>query len=113
MCGQGCEEPSRGLEEPIFPLLAQTSVQSSLRHLRSLWMVNSANYFALCVFSEVLHNTGLLCGRVAYGVSEIGSSVCIHSLRVTNWQKRCEIQLKRRKSEAHVLKIHYGFIAYW
>jgi hypothetical protein len=58
--------PREGLEILRF-LFRPQLVCNSFLHLRSSWKVNSANYFALCAFSDVLHShgpmrQGFLCG---------------------------------------------------
>jgi hypothetical protein len=70
---------SRGVSNPregskILTFLFQPRVVcSSLLHLRSSWKVNSANYFALCAFSDVPHSPGPM-RQGSYVLSEIPDS---------------------------------------
>jgi hypothetical protein len=66
---RGVSNPREGWKILTF-LFRPRVVRSSLLHLRNSCKVNSANYFALCGFSEVLHSPGLMRQGILCGIGD-------------------------------------------
>ena len=72
---RGVSNPREGSKILTF-LFGPRLVCSSLLHLLSSWKVNTANYFALCAFSEVMHSPGPM--RQGFLCSIGGSRLYVH-----------------------------------
>jgi hypothetical protein len=73
---RGVSNPHEG-SRILFFLFRSPLDYDSLLQLRSSCKVNSANYFALCVFSEVLHRPGPMRQGSLCGIGD--SKHCLHT----------------------------------
>src|SRR5215204_6037476 len=90
----GVSHPCEGSKILTF-LFRPRLVCSSLIHLRSSWKVNSARTTSPCAPSPKFRIGPVLCGRVSYGVSEIGCTAYIYSVR--SWLPTLKNAAKNKK----------------
>jgi hypothetical protein len=96
---RGVSNARKGSKIPFF-LFRPRLVCSSLLHLRSSWKVNSANYFALWTFSEVLHSPGPMQQGFSCGIGDWKLYVHTFSAKLApNSQKCCgKLQICRKST---------------